>query len=206
MAADSKSVGDAIRSVSEEIGSLKTSGLTNEQVLSLDNMFKVVAYIKSDVSVEYQAFRKAFGLDPDTAWEVVRLLSADEIMFETGVNEYYPYTQVRNTRAGYYSFDIPAEANATYKVEFEAANNAMMCIVRFWNETAVEKANRQEVLSGTYEDMSWMPSGASVQAPDTVKDGAVSRMTISFKTQPEVSVSSGSISNVAIYKLVETNE
>ena len=69
-AADSKAVGDAIRSLSEEIANLQTSGLTTAQVKALDGMFKVAAYIKADVSAEYTAFKTAFGIS-----EVVTLSS-----------------------------------------------------------------------------------------------------------------------------------
>lgn len=40
-----------------------TSGLTVAQVNALNGMFKVAAYIKSDVSTEYQAFKTAFGIE-----------------------------------------------------------------------------------------------------------------------------------------------
>lgn len=37
-------------------------GLTTEQITALDNMFKVCAFIKEDVSAEYTAFKAAFGI------------------------------------------------------------------------------------------------------------------------------------------------
>lgn len=42
------------------------SGLTTEQVNALNEMFKVCAYIKEDVSTEYGAFKTAFGIDGGT--------------------------------------------------------------------------------------------------------------------------------------------
>ena len=51
---------------------IETAGLTQEQINALDNMFKVCAYIKEDVSSEYNAFKTAFGIgesggdEPDT--------------------------------------------------------------------------------------------------------------------------------------------
>lgn len=50
-------------------------GLTTEQVNALDGMFKVCAFIKADVSAEYNAFLTAFGIsgggeeEPDTPVE-----------------------------------------------------------------------------------------------------------------------------------------
>ena len=40
-----------------------TSGLTVAQINALNGMFKVAAYIKSDVSTEYSAFKTAFGIE-----------------------------------------------------------------------------------------------------------------------------------------------
>lgn len=51
---------------------IETAGLTQEQIIALDNMFKVCVYIKEDVSSEYNAFKTAFGIgesggdEPDT--------------------------------------------------------------------------------------------------------------------------------------------
>lgn len=42
------------------------SGLTTEQVNALNEMFKVCAYIKEDVSTEYGAFKTAFGIGGGT--------------------------------------------------------------------------------------------------------------------------------------------
>lgn len=51
-----------ISTLSEEIGNLQTSGLTTAQVEALDGMFKVCAFIKDDVSAQYDAFKTAFGI------------------------------------------------------------------------------------------------------------------------------------------------
>ena len=42
------------------------TGLTNAQLTALDNMFKVCAYIKEDISSEYNAFKNAFTSGGDT--------------------------------------------------------------------------------------------------------------------------------------------
>lgn len=40
----------------------KQKGLTTEQIKSLNNMFKVCAYISDDVTTQYNAFKTAFGI------------------------------------------------------------------------------------------------------------------------------------------------
>ena len=55
MAADAKAVGDALNNLS-------VGGMTTEQIHALDSMFQVCAFVKSDVSAEYGAFRSAFGI------------------------------------------------------------------------------------------------------------------------------------------------
>lgn len=46
-----------------------TSGLTVAQVNALNGMFKVAAYIKADVSAEYEAFKTAFGIEDSGSTE-----------------------------------------------------------------------------------------------------------------------------------------
>ena len=60
--ADAKAVGDALITLSEDIASLQTRGLTTAQVNALDGMFKVCAFTKDNVSAEYTAFKTAFGI------------------------------------------------------------------------------------------------------------------------------------------------
>ena len=75
-AADAKAVGDQLSALNEanatqdeRITTLEqtipsgSSGLTVAQVNALNGMFKVAAYIKSDVSAEYSAFKTAFGIE-----------------------------------------------------------------------------------------------------------------------------------------------
>lgn len=177
-----------------------TGSMTAAQIAALNNLFKVVAYIKSDVTAEYGAFKEAFGITRE--WEVVRTLKDDEIQGYRGVSETYPYTQYREERAGYYAFDIPVEANVTYKVEFQPNDGAVLCIPRFWNEDALDKASRQESLAGTFKDTEWAASGLTLQAPELVKGSPVACMTLSFKTEPEGLIPNGTVSNVVIYKYV----
>lgn len=61
-AADAKTVGDALSTISEELANFQTSGLTTERVNALDGLFKIVAYT-ADPASAYSAFKVAFGLD-----------------------------------------------------------------------------------------------------------------------------------------------
>lgn len=71
--------------LSEEVNALKENGtgngLTTEMVTALDNMFKVCAYSKEDISEEYGAFKKAFGLE-----ETGLVYELDEATTFTGGN------------------------------------------------------------------------------------------------------------------------
>ena len=52
-----------IDSLSSKIDNLSgISGINEEQITALNNMFKVCAFIKADVSQEYNAFKAAFGI------------------------------------------------------------------------------------------------------------------------------------------------
>ena len=62
-AADAKAVGDRLSALNQAIDALGKTGLTSAQVNALNGMFKVAAYIKSDVSAEYSAFKTAFGIE-----------------------------------------------------------------------------------------------------------------------------------------------
>lgn len=70
-AADAKAVGDQLSALNEAIDALGKTGLTSAQVNALNGMFKVAAYIKSDVSTEYQAFKSAFGVEDSGSEEPI---------------------------------------------------------------------------------------------------------------------------------------
>ncbi len=80
-AADAKAVGDALSSLSDEIG----NGLTTAQINALDGMFKVALYDDTkDYSGAYQAFKNAFGLNVTIPATGI-MLSASALSFtETG--------------------------------------------------------------------------------------------------------------------------
>ena len=46
----------------EIAAAVSANGLTNAQITALNSMFRVAAYIKADISAEYEAFITAFGL------------------------------------------------------------------------------------------------------------------------------------------------
>lgn len=67
------------------------SGLTTEQIAGLDNMFKVCAFTKADVSAEYNAFCTAFGIEggivpdePDIPDEPTVTLSSISVTYSGG--------------------------------------------------------------------------------------------------------------------------
>ncbi len=55
-------VNSQFKDIAKEIENITTNGLTNSQLSALDNMFKVCAYTKQDISTEYDAFKTAFGI------------------------------------------------------------------------------------------------------------------------------------------------
>lgn len=87
-------------------------GLTTAQITALDSMFKVAAYTKADVSIEYAAFKAAFGIEdsgeeePDTPVvttysiinELVNLTSNNSA---TSVEENAAYTAALTAAEGY---------------------------------------------------------------------------------------------------------
>lgn len=83
-AADAAEVGNRLSALSEEIANLQTSGLTTAQVKALDGMFKVAAYIKADVSVEYSAFKTAFGIEDSGDTEPEKTLTSISATYTGG--------------------------------------------------------------------------------------------------------------------------
>ena len=59
----SQKIEDELSALNEAIDALGKTGLTSAQINALNGMFKVAAYIKSDVSAEYSAFKTAFGIE-----------------------------------------------------------------------------------------------------------------------------------------------
>ena len=53
----------AAKRAEEAAGPSQNGGLTSEQINALDGMLRVCAFVKDDVSPEYNTFRAAFGLD-----------------------------------------------------------------------------------------------------------------------------------------------
>lgn len=56
-------IGNTDTGVSASGSGSGSGGLTEAQITALDNLFKVCAFIKADVSAEYNAFKTAFGIE-----------------------------------------------------------------------------------------------------------------------------------------------
>ena len=83
-----------ISQLSEEIGNLGggtgtggSSGLTTAQVNALDGMFKVCAFIKADISAEYNAFRTAFGIEAATITGISATYSGGSVPAGTALDD-----------------------------------------------------------------------------------------------------------------------
>ena len=83
-----------ISQLSEEIGNLGggtgtggSSGLTTAQVNALDGMFKVCAFIKADISAEYNAFRAAFGIEAATITGISATYSGGSVPAGTALDD-----------------------------------------------------------------------------------------------------------------------
>lgn len=96
-AADAKAVGDQLSALNqanaaqdtrltklEQSAPSGTSGLTVAQVNALNGMFKVAAYIKSDVSAEYSAFKTAFGIEDSGETEPEKTLTSISAAYSGG--------------------------------------------------------------------------------------------------------------------------
>lgn len=102
-AADAKATGEALNELKEanakqdeRLTTLEqntpsgSSGLTVAQINALDGMFKVAAYIKADVSAEYEAFKTAFGIEdsgstePDEPEEPAKTLTGISAVYNGG--------------------------------------------------------------------------------------------------------------------------
>ena len=125
-AADAKAVGDAIRSLSDEIANLQTSGLTTAQVNALDGMFKVCAFIKDDISAEYNAFKTAFGIEAATITGISATYSGGAVAVGTAVTDLTGIVVTANysdgskrTVTGYTLSGTIAEGSNTITVTYE---------------------------------------------------------------------------------------
>lgn len=78
---------DGSEAVTVEIANLQTSGLTTAQVNALDGMFKVCAFIKDDISAEYNAFCTAFGIEAATITEISATYSGGAVAVGTAVTD-----------------------------------------------------------------------------------------------------------------------
>lgn len=82
-AADAKATGDALRSLSEEIANLQTSGLTTAKINALNGLFKIGAYTE-DASAAYAAFKTAFGISDSEGGETEKTLTGISATYTGG--------------------------------------------------------------------------------------------------------------------------
>lgn len=117
-----KTAREEIGKLSEDIADLKKngtgtgSGLTVEMATALDNMFKVCAYTKEDVSEECNAFRNAFGLD-------VVLIPATAITLTSSTLSFTSLNDSRTLKATLEPTD------STDKVTWTSSNEAVAKVV-----------------------------------------------------------------------------
>lgn len=165
-AADAKATGDAIRSLSEEIANLQTSGLTTEQVNALDGMFKVCAFSKDNVSAEYTAFKTAFGIT-DSGGETEVTLTSISVTYDGG--DVPVGTAVTDLTGivvtAHYSDGSTAEVTG-YTLSGEIAEGSNTIIVTYNGKTAtftvtgtVENERVEHIVSGqTFPvTLTWSP-------------------------------------------------
>lgn len=112
--------------LSEEISNLQTSGMTTAQVNALDGMFKVCAFIKDDISAEYNAFCTAFGIEAATITGIFATYSGGDVSVGTDVTNLTGIVVTANysdgskrTVTGYTLSGTIAEGNNTITVTYE---------------------------------------------------------------------------------------
>lgn len=122
-----------ISQLSEEIGNLGggtgtggSSGLTTAQVNALDGMFKVCAFIKADISAEYNEFCTAFGIEAATITGISATYSGGNVTAGTSVDELTGIVVTANysdgskrTVTGYTLSGTIAEGSNTITVTYE---------------------------------------------------------------------------------------
>lgn len=125
-AADAATVGERLSALSEEIANLQTSGLTTAQVNALDGMFKVCAFIKADISAEYNAFCTAFGIEAATITGISATYSGGNVAVGTAVTDLTGIVVTANysdgskrTVTGYTLSGTIAEGSNTITVTYE---------------------------------------------------------------------------------------
>ena len=117
---------DGVSSLSEEIANLQTSGLTTAQVNALDGMFKACAFIKDDISAEYNAFCTAFGIEAATITGISATYSGGNVAVGTAVTDLTGIVVTANysdgskwTVTGYTLSGTIAEGSNTITVTYE---------------------------------------------------------------------------------------
>lgn len=143
----------AIKSIPSYVTGVTTDVMRVDKILFDDNIShnKYIEYVESE-------------------WEVVRTLTADEILDGKSFSaDALPAIVNNPMRSGYYTFDIPVERGYVYKFDFEATVQTAQIGVHIYNNLAATKfANGEIVGANNYYDSGWQENGVEVSAPDTI--------------------------------------
>lgn len=181
-AADAAVVGNRLSALSEEIANLQTSGLTTEQVNALDSMFKVCAFIKADISAEYNAFKTAFNIEAATITGISAIYSGGDVAVGTAVTDLTGIVVTANysdgskrTVTGYTLSGTIAEGSNTITVTYEGMTTT-------FTVTGVADEVTMTSISVTYSGGS-VPAGTALDdltgivVTATYSDGSTSTVT-----------------------------
>lgn len=163
-AADAAEVGARLSLLSEEIANIAGgNGLTTAQINALDGMFKVCAFIKADVSEEYNAFRTAFDIEAATITGISATYTGGNVTAGTSVDALTGIVVTANysdgskrTVTGYTLSGTIAEGSNTITVTYEGMTTSFTVI-------GVAEAVILSSISVTY-------SGGSVPAGTALDD------------------------------------
>ena len=128
-------------------------------------------------------------------FEVVRVISNDEISHLTGYTENYPYYSSRNVRETYVPFDIPIEYNYTYILEYETScTEKVLVAFQFVNQKVLNTVASNGNYSKTdrAELTEWIESGTPFSIPsESVNGSPIVAMRITFKKENEAAFVEG---------------
>ena len=139
------------------------SGLTAAQINALDGMFKVCAFIKADISAEYNEFCTAFGIEAATITGISATYSGGNVTAGTSVDELTGIVVTANysdgskrTVTGYTLSGTISEGSNTITVTYEGMTTT-------FTVTGVAEEVTLSSISATY-------SGGSVPAGTALDD------------------------------------
>lgn len=98
-------------------------------------------------------------------WEVVRVLTSDEISFGVGTLATAPYYQEKSTRAYYTPFDILVDYGYVYKFDFDSTSPLAQIGAQFYTEASMELIETEETTKGSVYDPGWLENGWAIRIP-----------------------------------------